>query len=160
MDNIYSKKPEECAYSFTQHRACEFFPCHKTNYPEDFNCLFCYCPLYTLGSKCGGNFKYLENGVKDCSGCLLPHGRGSYSYIQHAGVFAANFSSNLLWQNCFAPKKSAFCAEPRRTAAGILDACQSGATTGLRETRLLRHMFSYARRPKARFFHCTILAPL
>ena len=22
---------------------------------------------------------------------------------QHAGVFAANFSSNLLWQNCFAP---------------------------------------------------------
>ena len=71
MDDIYSKKPEECAYSFTQHRACE----------EDFNCLFCYCPLYTLGSKCGGNFKYLENGVKDCSGCLLPHGRGSYSYI-------------------------------------------------------------------------------
>lgn len=81
MDDIYSKKPEECAYSFTQHRACEFFPCHKTNHPEDFNCLFCYCPLYTLGSKCGGNFKYLENGVKDCSDCLLPHGRGSYSYI-------------------------------------------------------------------------------
>ena len=81
MNDIYSKKPEECAYSFTQHRACEFFPCHKTNHPEDFNCLFCYCPLYTLGSKCGGNFKYLENGVKDCSGCLLPHGRGSYSYI-------------------------------------------------------------------------------
>ena len=67
---------------------------------------------------------------------------------QHAGVFAANFSSNLLWQNCFAPKKSAFCAEPRRVAAGILDVCQGGATTGLRETRLLRRMFSYARRPK------------
>ena len=81
MDNIYSKKPEECAYSFTQHTACEFFPCHKTANPEDFNCLFCYCPLYTLGSRCGGSFKYLENGVKDCSGCLLPHGRGSYSYV-------------------------------------------------------------------------------
>ena len=65
MDDIYSKKPEECAYSFTQHRACEFFPCHKTSHPEDFNCLFCYCPLYTLGSKCGGNFRYLENGVKE-----------------------------------------------------------------------------------------------
>ncbi|MEF2588872.1 MAG: hypothetical protein U0M81_02845, partial [Oscillospiraceae bacterium] len=63
---------------------------------------------------------------------------------QHAGVFAANFSSNLLWQNCFAPKKSAFCAEPRRAAAGILDVCQGGATMGLRETRLLRRMFSYA----------------
>lgn len=81
MDDIYTKKPEECAYSFTQHTACEFFPCHKTSHPEDFNCLFCYCPLYTLGSKCGGNFRYLENGVKDCSDCLLPHGRGSYSYI-------------------------------------------------------------------------------
>ena len=81
MDKIYSKKPEECAYSFTQHTACEFFPCHKTAHPEDFNCLFCYCPLYTLGSRCGGNFKYLENGVKDCSNCLLPHGRGSYSYV-------------------------------------------------------------------------------
>ena len=68
---------------------------------------------------------------------------------QHAGVFAANFSSNLLWQNCFAPKKSAFCAEPRRVAAGILDVCQGGATMGLRQTRLLRRMFSYARRPKA-----------
>ncbi|MBP3632895.1 MAG: hypothetical protein J6I99_07815, partial [Oscillospiraceae bacterium] len=67
---------------------------------------------------------------------------------QHAGVFAANFSSNLLWQNCFAPKKSAFCAEPRRVAAGILGVCQGGATMGLRQTRLLRRMFSYARRPK------------
>ena len=66
---------------------------------------------------------------------------------QHASVFSANFSSNLLWQNCFAPKKSASCAEPRRVAAGILDVCQGGATTGLRETRLLRRMFSYARRP-------------
>ena len=70
---------------------------------------------------------------------------------QHVGVFAANFSSNLLWQNCFAPKKSASCAEPRRVAAGILDVCQGGATTGLRETRLLRRMFSYARRPNFPF---------
>ena len=67
---------------------------------------------------------------------------------QHAGVFAANFSSNLLWQNCFAPKKCAFCTEPRRAAAGIPDVCQGGATTGLRKTRLLRRMFSYVRRPK------------
>ena len=73
---------------------------------------------------------------------------------QHVGVFSANFSSNLLWQNCFAPKKSASCAEPRRVAAGILDVCQGGATMGLRETRLLRRMFSYARRPKRPAFVC------
>ena len=60
---------------------CEFFPCHKTAKPEDFNCLFCYCPLYALGDKCGGNFAYVGDGIKDCSGCLVPHGRGSYSYI-------------------------------------------------------------------------------
>ena len=76
-----NKKPEECNYSFTQHRSCEFFPCHKTDDPDNFNCLFCYCPLYTLGSKCGGNFVYLENGHKDCSNCLVPHRRSSYSYI-------------------------------------------------------------------------------
>lgn len=80
-DDWRNKKPEECNYSFTQHRACEFFPCHATDDPENFNCLFCYCPLYTLGSKCGGNFVYLENGHKDCSNCLVPHRRSSYSYI-------------------------------------------------------------------------------
>ena len=33
------------------------------------------------GSHCGGNFVYLDSGVKDCSNCLVPHGRGSYSYV-------------------------------------------------------------------------------
>ncbi len=79
--DIFYKKPEECNYSFFQHKECEFFPCHKTDRPEDFNCLFCYCPLYTLGKNCKGNCTYTESGVKDCSSCLVPHGRHSYSYI-------------------------------------------------------------------------------
>ena len=68
-------------YAFFQNRDCEYFPCHKTAHPEDFNCLFCYCPLYALGRDCGGNFRILENGVKDCSGCLRPHLRESYGSI-------------------------------------------------------------------------------
>ena len=68
-------------YSLFCHKECEFFPCHKTSDPEDFNCLFCYCPLYALGDQCGGNFKYTEKGIKDCSGCLLPHKRKGYGYI-------------------------------------------------------------------------------
>ncbi|MBQ7113547.1 MAG: cysteine-rich small domain-containing protein [Clostridia bacterium] len=73
---------EEKKYSFYQHKDCEFFPCHKTEKPESFNCLFCYCPLYALGENCGGNFRYLENGVKDCSACLVPHTKGrGYDYI-------------------------------------------------------------------------------
>ena len=68
-------------YAFFQNWDCEYFPCHKTANPEDFNCLFCYCPLYALGRSCGGNFRILENGVKDCSGCLRPHLRESYGTI-------------------------------------------------------------------------------
>lgn len=74
------KKPETENYKFFNHSECEFFPCHKTDDPENFNCLFCYCPLYALGDGCGGNFKYI-NGVKDCSACLVPHKRKNYSYI-------------------------------------------------------------------------------
>ena len=36
-------------YSFMQNRDCEYFPCHAGVSEEDFNCLFCYCPLYALG---------------------------------------------------------------------------------------------------------------
>ena len=68
-------------FSFFQNKACEYFPCHKGVDPENFNCLFCYCPLYALGDKCGGNFTYLENGIKDCSGCLRPHKRENYDSI-------------------------------------------------------------------------------
>ena len=68
-------------YKFFQHRECEFFPCHKTEDTENFNCLFCYCPLYALGENCGGNFKYTEDGIKDCSDCLVPHRRKNYEYI-------------------------------------------------------------------------------
>ena len=68
-------------YRFFQNKECEFFPCHTGADPESFNCLFCYCPLYALGKNCGGNFRYLENGVKDCSHCLRPHGADSYDSI-------------------------------------------------------------------------------
>lgn len=68
-------------YKFFSHTKCEFFPCHKTDRPEDFNCLFCYCPLYALGKDCGGNYRYTEDGIKDCSLCTLPHQRKNYDYI-------------------------------------------------------------------------------
>ena len=71
----------EQKYSFFQHTECEFFPCHKGANPENFNCLFCYCPLYALGSKCGGNFSYPPEGYKDCSNCLVPHKRENYEKI-------------------------------------------------------------------------------
>lgn len=68
-------------YDFFQHKSCEYFPCHKTSHPEGFSCLFCYCPLYALGDRCGGNFVYTDKGIKDCSGCLIPHRRENYQRI-------------------------------------------------------------------------------
>ena len=68
-------------YKFFQNKKCEYFPCHQTKDEENFNCLFCYCPLYALGENCGGNYTYLENGVKDCSNCLVPHRPQGYYYI-------------------------------------------------------------------------------
>ena len=43
-------------FSCFTNRACEYFPCHEGVEPGSFNCLFCYCPLYALGTACGGNF--------------------------------------------------------------------------------------------------------
>lgn len=68
-------------YAYFCHRRCEAFPCHKGIAEEEFNCLFCYCPLYALGSKCGGAFRYTENGIKDCSLCTFPHRRDNYGKI-------------------------------------------------------------------------------
>ena len=68
-------------YKFFQNTKCEYFPCHKCSDPERFSCLFCYCPLYALGEKCGGNFSYTENGIKDCSACLRPHRKENYDSI-------------------------------------------------------------------------------
>jgi Zn-finger protein len=67
-------------YKFNQHLKCEFFPCHKGIETTEFNCLFCYCPLYMLKSDCGGDYK-INHGVKDCSDCKKPHDKASYSYV-------------------------------------------------------------------------------
>ena len=66
-------------YSYFSHKNCEYFPCHKGADPENFNCLFCYCPLY-LKEKCPGNPVYFvtANGekIKDC-----PHRRENFGYV-------------------------------------------------------------------------------
>ena len=54
-------------YTWFQNRECEYFPCHKGVREEEFNCLFCYCPLYRA-SDCRGSF-VMRNGVE------------SYAYI-------------------------------------------------------------------------------
>ena len=55
-------------YAFFSNKECEYFPCHAGADPENFNCLFCYCPLYALG-------------IKDCTNCQLPHKAQNYGYV-------------------------------------------------------------------------------
>lgn len=69
----------ENSYRFYTNKDCVYLPCHKTKNVDEFNCLFCYCPLYFL-EECGGNYED-KYGVKDCTNCLIPHGPKGYDYI-------------------------------------------------------------------------------
>lgn len=66
------------SYKYFKNTSCKYFPCHKVGKEKEFNCLFCFCPLYQH-KNCGGNYKKLENGLKDCSDCIIPH--KNYEYI-------------------------------------------------------------------------------
>lgn len=64
------------SYKYFCNKDCHFYPCHGI---ENQNCKFCYCALYHL--ECKGDFKILENGVKDCSECNIPHAEHGYDYV-------------------------------------------------------------------------------
>lgn len=72
---VESVSEEKNSSRFFRNTECEYFPCHEGLPEEAFNCLFCYCPLYALGRRCGGNFRYTEKGIKSCVDCTFPHRR-------------------------------------------------------------------------------------
>ena len=66
---------------FFENKDCEYFPCHKEL--ENFNCLFCYCPMYGK-ENCPGNARYMETSgkrIKICSDCTFPHKPENYDVI-------------------------------------------------------------------------------
>lgn len=72
---------QENSAKYFNNKSCRYYPCHRVEDSENFNCLFCYCPLYTLGDGCGGDFRYTEKGIKDCMNCTIPHCVGGYEYV-------------------------------------------------------------------------------
>jgi Zn-finger protein len=72
----------ENSYRFFENRDCKYFPCHKGL--QDFNCLFCYCPLYTR-EHCPGNPEYRnrEDGtrLKVCTNCNFVHKPENYDIV-------------------------------------------------------------------------------
>lgn len=68
------------SHKYFRNTDCEYFPCHETEDPSHFNCLFCFCPLYFM-KDCGGNPEYTRSGIKDCSHCIKPHAEGGYDHV-------------------------------------------------------------------------------
>lgn len=71
----------ENSYRFFENKECKYFPCHEG--VDEFNCLFCYCPLYHL-ENCPGNPIYKENGdrkIKVCKNCTFPHKPENYDMV-------------------------------------------------------------------------------
>ena len=71
----------EASYRFFENKECKYFPCHKGL--EEFNCLFCYCPMYQK-ENCPGNPRYIEKGdrkIKVCTDCTFPHQPDNYDKV-------------------------------------------------------------------------------
>ena len=79
--NIEGIKMEN-SYKYFKNTDCKYFPCHK-GLSDDFNCLFCYCPMYSMPN-CPGSKTYIEkNGkkIKVCTDCTFPHRPENYDKI-------------------------------------------------------------------------------
>ena len=71
----------ENSYKYFSNKECKYYPCHEG--AEELNCLFCYCPLYSLEA-CPGDYRYIEsNGklIKECTDCTFPHKAENYDSI-------------------------------------------------------------------------------
>ena len=69
------------SHAFFANTACPYYPCHEGL--TEVNCLFCFCPLYTL-PRCPGSPAFIEAGgktIKDCSACTFPHRAENYEKI-------------------------------------------------------------------------------
>lgn len=126
-------------YSCFSHRNCEYYPCHETwsetaGRTAEFNCLFCYCPLY-LRESCPGDPSYFMDRtgrkVKDCSKCIYPHQPENYAHIMQClmpqdeiiHVQVAELYRDIvryLGQNCRFDEMDAEAAKAQRTEAELI----------------------------------------
>lgn len=84
------------SFRFFENRDCRYFPCHEGL--GDFNCLFCYCPLYFLDD-CPGTPVITESHgkkIRDCSDCIFPHRPENYGKIMEELRRAIHNRENVL----------------------------------------------------------------
>lgn len=74
----------ENSYKYFKNEKCRYFPCHPGMPGDEFNCLFCFCPMNPY-EDCLGKPDYIKRPggkiVKDCSGCAFPHDPQNYRKI-------------------------------------------------------------------------------
>lgn len=70
----------ENSSEFFCNKKCKYFPCHEGIDKDDFNCLFCFCPLNSV-INCGGAYTLTKDGKKDCSKCSFPHRAENYEKV-------------------------------------------------------------------------------
>ena len=72
------------SYRYFKNDQCKYYPCHKIEEGQDFNCLFFYCPMNCY-EDCPRTPRYItrESGkrIKDCTNCTFPHIPENYDYI-------------------------------------------------------------------------------
>lgn len=82
FDFYARRKCMENSSKFFCNKDCQYYPCHPGL--EDFNCLFCYCPL-NFTEHCPGNPEYIRTKdgrvIKNCMGCDFPHRPENYDII-------------------------------------------------------------------------------
>lgn len=69
------------SYRFFENKEFDYFPCHEGL--DNFNCLFCYCPMYHV-KNCPGNPVYKEKEgkrLKICTNCTFPHQAENYDKV-------------------------------------------------------------------------------
>lgn len=104
----------ENSYKYFCNKDCQYFPCHDIPEDGNFNCMFCYCPLYPLGRYCGGNFKYIgvNDQIKDCSACNFPHKAESYESIMSRVQSMIPYYANTRMGNTIMKEEFMFKANP------------------------------------------------
>lgn len=69
------------SHKFFENIECKYYPCHKGL--DEMNCLFCYCPLYSM-DPCPGENHYIEKDgrrIKVCTDCTFPHRPENYELV-------------------------------------------------------------------------------
>jgi len=94
------------SHKYFANTECRYFPCHDNTASAPFNCLFCYCPLYSLGEHCGGAFEYVgeSHNVKCCSNCDFPHDPNNYGLVtaklKEVMFTHAPLCPHVIFENC------------------------------------------------------------